>query len=73
MKSVQDRALELLNSHIRSWTARELAKEMRCSYSTARTALKKLHDTGKIHRTMQNPHGEWVYFRKNEIIETRNI
>lgn len=66
MKSVQTRVLELITEPGTvgpwEWTGAMVAAYCHCSYSTARTALKKLFDAGKITRRYgDNEGGTWYY------------
>lgn len=65
MESVKDRALRLVNASPRTWSANEMMKEMCCSYSTARVALKQLCDEGKVQRIThhRNARAEYIYYR----------
>lgn len=63
MKSVADRTLELFDIEPgKEISASQLARDLHCSYSTARTALKKAHDRGELKRK-QLANGEWYYWK----------
>lgn len=68
MESVQTRALNLVNSSVRTWSSVELSEQLCCSYSTARTALVKLFYAGKVQRIKKlnprSPGTEWMYFKR---------
>lgn len=64
MKSIAERVLEAFRDEPgKRITAGELARDFRCSYSTARTALKKAFDRGELAR-VQGAGAEWTYSKK---------
>lgn len=63
MKSVVDRTRELFELEPgKEISASQLARDLHCSYSTARTALKKAYDRGELKRK-ELAHGEFYYWK----------
>lgn len=63
LKSVPDRVTELFELEPgKEISASQLARDLHCSYSTARTALKKAFDRGELKRK-ELAHGEMYYWK----------
>lgn len=66
-QTVESRALTLVDASVRTWTAKEMAQQLGCSYSMARTVLIKAWYAGRINRqaiVVSSGSGEqWGYYR----------
>ena len=61
MKSVLDRVEEIMQPGVER-TPKELASELHCSYSTARTALISLYYKNVLAREQRGTNGQYTYF-----------